>query len=317
MYVTSKFACGLAVFVLLFAGPNAFGQSKKWEVKRTNAVMWTPVDVDRQDTLNGPLGNEGAPDVSRVTFIRRESGGSKLKYRIRDANGKVWVAKIHEGESRAEVAANRLLSGIGYKTETVYFVPRITIPGKGTFSNVRLEARPENVERKGRWKWNKNPFSGTNELQGLKLMMAFLANWDMKDSNNVILRENGVDYYVVSDVGTAFGRTGKVGFPLLNMIGRSRNNPADYSKVKFVKGTRKGRIRVEFNGKNRGQMKNITVSQARWLTSKLSQLSDEQIRDAFRAAHYTPSQVEALTQAVKRRIRELQSATGEERIGMR
>ena len=31
------------------------------------------------------------------------------------------------------------------------------------------------------WRWDDNPFVGTNELAGLKLMVMLLGNWDNKD----------------------------------------------------------------------------------------------------------------------------------------
>jgi hypothetical protein len=37
----------------------------------------------------------------------------------------------------------------------------------------------------------------------------------------------------------------------------------------------------------------------------LSQLSDQQISDAFRAANYSPEQIEALTKTIRARIDEL------------
>lgn len=297
-------ALGLAAIFVVFIGAVAAQQR----------VMWSAVNVRSQNLLHGPAGQAMKPDISSVTFVKEDTAGNSLKYRIKDAKGNEWVAKIGN-EAQAETAAVRLLQGIGYKTETIFMVPELTIPTKGTFKNVRLEARPASVGRVGRWDWSSNPFKGTREFQGLKVMMAFFANWDMKDVNNSILRINGVDHYVVSDLGTAFGKTGSVGAPLFWMIGRSRNVPADYQKAEFVKGVRNGKVELEFNGKNGGVMKDITVEDVRWITSLLSQYTDQQIRDAFRSANYSPSDVEVLTQGVKRRISELRRMAPERNIG--
>ena len=78
--------------------------------------------------------------------------------------------------------------------------------GKGTFKNVRLEARPDNIERLGEWKWTSNPFVGTKELQGLKMMMVFMTNWDVLDLQNKILQVGDENHYIVSDLGSTFGR---------------------------------------------------------------------------------------------------------------
>lgn len=52
-------------------------------------------------------------------------------------------------------------------------------------------------------------------------------------------------------------------------------------------------------------LENVTKSQAKWLGDLLSQLSDGQIADAFRAAGYTPEEVEQLARVVRERINQL------------
>src|SRR5215207_582760 len=163
------------------------------------------------DLLAGPGGEEMRPDLSRLTFVKEEKGGYSKKYRVRDAKGRVWVAKVGR-EAQPETAVTRLVWAAGYVTEVTYLAPRATIPGKGTFENVRFEARPENVERSVAWRWADNPFSGKREMQGLKIMMALVENWDLKDDNNRVLAVGGQGgtelHYIVSDLGATFGKTG-------------------------------------------------------------------------------------------------------------
>jgi len=52
-------------------------------------------------------------------------------------------------------------------------------------------------------------------------------------------------------------------------------------------------------------VKDIPVADAKWLGKLLEPLSDEQIRDCFRAAGYTPEEVEGFAATVKERIRDL------------
>lgn len=277
------------------------------------AVLWEPTDVRSQNLYHGPGGRTGHPDISRITFIREEKGGYSKKFRIKDANGNIWIAKIGK-EAQSETAAVRLLSAIGYKTEINYLVPRLNIPGKGTFSNVRLEARPGNVERGKQWNWGRTPFERTPQMKGLMLMMAFLNNWDMKSANNVILTTRDEDQYVISDLGVSFGKTGSNSLPLFWWIGRSRNNPSHYANSRFITGTKNGRVKVHYNGKNRSRMKDFTTSDARWLADHLTQLSDSQIRDAFRAANYSRSEIDQLTRAVRSRITQLDRASNNGRL---
>ncbi len=277
-------------------------------------VLWEKVSISAQDLYEMPDGGDMKPDLSRITFVSVEKGGHSLKYKIKDGSGQKWVAKIGD-EAQSETASVRLLSALGYKTETVYLIPRLTIPTKGTYSNVRLEARPENVDRGKNWRWGQTPFEGTRQMQGLKLMMAFLNNWDMKELNNVILKRNGQQQYVISDLGVSFGKPGKIRLPLFWVIGRSRNNPDHYSKSKFVKETDKGMVKLAYYGKHRGMMKNFTVADARWLADLLTQLSDKQIRDAFRAANYSAADINTLTRAVKDRISQLDRAASPRSAG--
>ncbi len=302
----------LAAFALLVSVAAA---QKKADMggRAGNAVIWESVNIKNQDLFLGPGGSAMQPDLSRISFISEQKGGYSKKYKIKDGSGAIWVAKIGL-EAQSETAAVRLLSAIGYKTDINYLVPKLMIPGKGTFFNVRLEARPDDVDRKGEWKWGDNPFEETREYQGLKIMMAFLNNWDMKKANNVILKKGNERYYAISDLGATFGKTGSNPLPLFWRIGRSRNNPEDYSKAKFVKGISNNKVKLVFNGKNRSQMGDITVSDVRWLADLLIQLSDMQIRDAFRAANYSQRDVDLLTHTVQYRIAELDRAALTRRV---
>jgi len=190
-------------------------------------------------------------------------------------------------------------------------VPHVDIEGKGSFDNARFEARPKGQKRLGqRWDWSKNPFVGTNELQGLKVLMALINNWDIQNHNNNILLvtdeatgEKEARYFD-TDLGASFGKEG-------NFIGHTRNRPDQYvADTKFITGVEHGMVRFDYKGKNKQLINDITVGQAKWLGNILSQLSDQQISDAFRAANYSPEQIEALTRVVKARINELVNLPG-------
>jgi len=290
-------------------------QKKKKEAPTGRAVLWErPNDIASRDLYLGPGGAAMRPDVRRITFIKEEKGGYSKKYRVRDAAGREWVAKVGK-EAQSETAAVRLLYGLGYVTEVNYLAPRVTIPGKGTFTNVRFEARPESWDRVGEWNWKKNPFVGTQELQGLKVLMALINNWDLKDSNNVILKVRGDKElrYAISDLGATFGHASTT--PILWRITRSRNNPANYAKSNFFEKVKGDRVVLHFGGKNRGLLKDISIHDAQWVGSLLSQLTDRQIRDAFRAANYAPGQINLLAGEVRERTNELLSLRPGVQIG--
>ncbi|MDQ4121596.1 MAG: hypothetical protein M3209_09135 [Acidobacteriota bacterium] len=294
--------------------PAAAQEKSKKSQPQGKPVMWERVDISGQDLYLGPGGVEMQPDVTKVTFIKEEKGGNSKKFRIKDAAGREWVAKVGN-ESQAETAAVRLLAAIGYKTEINYLVSSLNIPGQGTFSNVRLEARPENIERLERWQWDKNPFAGTNELQGLKILMALLNNWDLKDGNNMTIKKSDEMHYIVSDLGATFGSDGGNNLPIFWRFGRSKNNPADFVSSDFIKEIEEGRVEFSFKGKGMKLFDDITVEHGRWLADLLTQLSDKQIEDAFRAANYSPEEIKMLSQAVKNRITALDQATRQKQVG--
>jgi hypothetical protein len=297
--------CPLLLVAAAAAPGQAQGDEKKVKKVYTGTpVLWrAPDNIETRDLLNGAGGEAMKPNLSRVTFVSVKEGGWSTKYVVRDASGNEWVAKLSK-EAQPETAANRLVWAIGYETEIVYLVPELEIQGKGTFKNVKLEARPKHIKRDGDWPWLGNPFEGKNEFQGLKILMLLLNNWDMKDDNNAILATKGDTSserrYIISDLGATFGKTGGI-------ISRSRNKPSDYVKSEFVKGVKGDVVEFHYGGKNGKVFAGLTIDHAKWLAGWLTRLSDDQIKDAFRAANYTPEEVDLLAGAVRARINTLLS----------
>ncbi|HEY2964209.1 MAG TPA: hypothetical protein VGJ37_17435 [Pyrinomonadaceae bacterium] len=298
------------VFVALLIPSIETGLAKSKKKKGTptgTPVMWRkPDDISSRNLFLGPGGTSMRPDLDRITFLKEEKGGYSKKYRVRDGSNREWVVKIGK-EAQSETAAIRLLWGVGYLTEVNYLVPRVTIPSKGSFTNARFEARPDEWKRGGEWKWKQNPFTSRPEYQGLKIMMALINNWDLKDSNNVMIQvptDRGNELrYVISDLGATFGHASTT--PLFWRITRSRNNPTNYAKSDFLEKVKGNRVVLHFGGKNRGLMKDFTVDDAIWIGSLLAELSDQQLKDAFRAANYRPDQVDLLVRVVRARTNEL------------
>src|SRR5690349_20221461 len=302
------------LILLLLALPlSAAAQEKNKDKKEKKALTGTPVmwrapeDIAQRNLILGAGGEEMKPDISQVTFIEQKKGGYSTKYRVRDAKGNEWIAKIGK-EAQPDTAANRLVWALGYETEIAYLSPHVRIEGKGEFDNVRFEARPANVKRTGNWMWENNPFINKPEFRGLKILMVMINNWDMKDENNEILAERGNTTgegelrYIISDLGGTFGKTG--GF-----ISRSRNKPTDYEKADFIKKVNGDVIDFSYSGKNQKLFEGITLADARWLSDLLKRLSDEQIKDAFRSANYSPEEVNVLFRAFKDRINQLANPT--------
>lgn len=302
----------LAITFFTSCASVTYAQEKeKKALPKGTQILWRePTDIARRDLLLGPGGEQMKPDLSRITFVKEEKGGYSKKYRVKDGKGRTWVAKLGK-EAQSETAAVRLVWAVGYVTEINYLVPRLTIEGKGTFENVRLEARPDNVDRFDEWTWTANPFAGKRELQGLKVLMALMENWDLKDSNNrvlVVKRGNATElHYIVSDLGTTFGKTGGQKSPIafIKSIKGSRNEPDDFANDQFIDEVQGDTVRLDYDGKNADLMRNISIADARWIGGLLARLSDRQIEDAFRAANYNAAEVRLLSGAVRKRINQL------------
>jgi hypothetical protein len=190
------------------------------------------------------------------------------------------------------------------------------VSADGVVHGARLERIVNGQKKSGNWSWFKNPFVGTKELNGLRIMMALINNWDLKEINNAIYTENGKGpRYLVSDLGASFGETG-------NVITRSKSNPNDYIGTKFVQEATPEHVDFFLSSRpfvlsaidvpnyvTRTHMqdvvKKIPVADAKWLGKLLGRLSDEQIRDCFRAAGYSPEEVEGYAAVVKERITDL------------
>jgi len=290
--------------LIIFGTVSVFGQQKS-AVGSGKPVMWEASQISKRDLNYGPGGTEMQPDFSKAKFLGDQAGGNNLKYRIADSSGNVWVVKMAD-ESQPEVAAVRLLWALGYPTEINYIVPKMNIGSKGNFKNVRAEARPTDVKRIDRWAWESNPFNGSKELDGLKLMMAMFNNWDLKDENNVILQKGGKDFYAIADLGSSFGRGATT---VGGRGGRSVNNPQDYANSGFINGVKNGIVEFEFKTYNDHFLKGVKVESARWLVGLLQQLTDAQIQDAFRAANYSAGDVTILSRAFRARIGKLDQLT--------
>ena len=310
-------ALTLSSAALAAAQSDSKKDEKKAAAPQGTPVFWQePSDISSRNLLLGPGGEEMKPDLSQVIWEGTEEGGYSVKWRVRDASGKKWVVKVGN-EAQPETAATRLVWAAGYPVEINYLVPCVKIvnapkpkknvkkcEGKG-YANVRFEARPENYKRLDNWSWEKNPFVGSKEFAGFVVLMGLLNNWDLKDTNNKIIYAPGEGgagelRYVISDLGATFGKTG-------GPFTHSRNEPKKYIKTGFVEEVEGDRVRFDYHGKKGGLFENITIEQAKWIGDVLARLSEEQVKDAFRAANYTPEEVEGLAQEVLGRINALHS----------
>jgi len=321
------------VITLGFCLPVAADESskKKALLVETNSgasgsIWHDPGDISSQNLRYG-LGGQAHEAAGKFKFIKEDKAGTSAKFDIEDEQGVRWRAKLGE-ETKSETAASRLLGAVGYFSDEDYYVAELRVDGMqklsrgnkfvsadGVIRGARLK-RHKKQKKIGNWSWFHNPFVGSKELDGLKTMMALSNNWDLKEINNAIYEEEGgVRYYEVSDVGATFGRTG-------NPFTRSKSNMKDYRGTKFIQKTALEQVDFSLHSrpfflagidvpnyitrtKMQGIVKKIPRTHAHWVGQLLGRLSAEQIRDCFRAAGYSPDEVEGFATVVQGRIAEL------------
>jgi hypothetical protein len=298
-------------------------------------LIWKdPGDISSRNLFYGSGGEKGQPHPP-VTFEKEDLKGTNPKFDVRDQDGEKWKVKLGV-EARPETAATRLLWAVGYFTENDYLIPELKVenlpphlqrgqnlvnPG-GIVKGVRLKRHPPHAEKEGRWPWKKNPFYGKREFNGLRVMMSLLNNWDVKDENNAIYKDDraGKELYMVTDVGASFGSIGYRLGP-----GRGKGSLDLYKKSKFISHVHKDTVDFAspahstvigllgiFSIPNfvtrmhlRWIGRNIPIEDAKWIGSLLAQLKPEQIQDAFRAAGYSDKDVMTYSEVVEKRIGQL------------
>ena len=314
-------------------GKQEEAKSEKKEQKRKEgeptprlpAVIWhQTIDVNQLNLFSGVGGKEDAPSPdAKYKFKKEDMSGTSPKFDVEDDHGVKWRVKMGQ-EPRAETAATRLLFAAGYFVDEDFYIDELHVEGlpplkrgqafvtDGVVHGARLERRMKEVKKLGTWDWFKNPFVGTKEFNGLRIMMALVNNWDLKTVNNSIYEVNDEAEYAVSDVGATFGKTG-------DPLHRSKSVLKDYEDSKFI-----DKVTTDFvdfvmhsrppliaavnipNYEKRTHMQDVTKhvprADAKWLGQRLSQLTEQQIRDCFRAGGYTQEEVEGYAAVIQNRI---------------
>ena len=299
-----------------------------------NPILWEdPGNIAEKDLYYGHGGKESVP-VGPFIFESEDRSGTNPKFDVRDSKGKKWRVKLGL-EARPEIVASRLLWAIGYFVNDDYVLPSADIQGLslkrgahmakgGRIVDARFAMKPEGQKKIGSWKWADNPLQDTKEFNGLRVMMAVLNNWDLKDVNNAVYedKENHRQIFLASDIGATFGTNS-----LSWTDARSKGNVFSYegsgflqrvnaATVDFATPKRPNTLLAETAGAGVKQYEmrkgidwignNIPRKDAHWIGVLLGQLSHQQLVDAFRAGNFPPAEIEVYVKVVERRILDLQ-----------
>ena len=308
-------------------------------------LLWRdPGPIGQLDLLHGSGGRESLPEPP-FTFDDEERTSPTPVLGVHDGTGRRWTVELGR-DARAEVAASRLLWAAGYLTQDDYVLWKASVRDlrmrnarryvhtdrkrrrgvrgpyeqagapESYFTDARFAKKVDGQRELGYWQWQRNPFSGTQEMNGLRVMMALLNCWDLKDQNNEVVADpgSGSELFRVTGVGASFGRTSPRA-----LRGRRHDDPRSYAKSKFI--TRRTASTVDFATPSRGFNpfslfhrggggaswvgRNVPRKDAKWIGSLLAQLSHKQIEEAFWAAGYSAPEVNLYANVVDSRIREL------------
>jgi hypothetical protein len=291
----------------------------------TAPVLWIkPKPATLSDWIWGPGGQARAPHPP-FRFIRENLSGTNAKIEVRDAAGAAWIVKFG-GEVHAETFAARLLNVAGYLAAPDYFVPSGVIEGvqglkrarwfvsrSGSFRAARFRLRDPNLTyvAGADWSWTQNPFRDARELNGLKILLMLLSNWDAKDArdgaggNTAVFADTqndfGVRYYAFTDWGASLGSWG-------GLLRRDRWNASAYERQTrdFVRVGRDGTLVWGYRGKHdRDITTGPGVEDVRWTLQQLSGVDHRNLRAALLASGATDAEAERFTRAIEDRIAQL------------
>lgn len=321
------------LLTLLVCQPGQAIQKPKKSEQPGKPILWRdPGAVESLDFVGGVTGRNRAPKPP-FTFIEESLSGSNPKIHVTDANGVEWSVKFGT-EVNAETFATRLAWAAGYFVEPAYFVAsgqvrnvgKLTrakehVKSDGRFADARFEMQREKgikkLDQEESWGWLKNPFTGTKELNGLKVIFMLTSNWDNKDvrdikrgSNTAIFRYpakftggDAEDRYLITDWGGSMGKWG-------GYASREKWDCKGFrSQTKdFVKGMKGDLVQFGYSGQHTDDFKSdIRASDVKWLLQYLGRITDAQLRDGLQASGATTEEVECFAQSLRDRINQLKA----------
>ena len=328
--------CGVAL-----AAPGRANKDKQVEkLPPGKNVLWTdPGDVSTLDFAHGKGGVDGEPQPP-FTFLKEDLGGTTPKVTVKDAADATWNVKFGD-EASPQVFCNRLVWACGYVVETEYYLANGQITGArklkraksmigkdGGFSGARFQLRSDSPKfiKAANWSWKDNLFLGTRQLNGLKILMMLVSNWDAKDTRDIdptgksasadtnlgIFQETsdeGIRYlFFVDDWGASMGRWG-------HSPARSKWDCESYrgQTSDFVRGVHNDVVEWGYTGKHDHDItQGIRVGDVAWLLQYLGQITDDQLRAGLASAGATPEQVECFGSAIRDRIGQLRRIAASE-----
>lgn len=285
--------------------------------------LWVaPDNLAERDLFYGAWGRTNAPDADDTfTLVGYKHTGLNPGLSVRDSRGRKWSVKQRRPDTLAsegpvEVTVSRLLEAVGYHQPAVYYLPSLRVAddwGTHREPGGRLRLAHPQLNEIGEWSWQQNPFVGTRPYQGLLAILLLLNSSDLKNSNNSLYRwhdgERAELRYVVRDLGTALGSTGR--------LAPAKNDIVAYERSRYIIGVRNGFVEFDYRGWHQELVRErLTPADVRWAADLLSQLSPRQWDDAFRAGGYAPAEAVRFVRKIHLKIAQALQVSGDRVAGL-
>jgi hypothetical protein len=305
------------------------GPRRLWSTRHR---LWRePSATDAADLRFGP-GGEALVPAAPFEFVEEHLTGSQPCVAVRDARRRLWRVKWGH-EAKPESFAVRVAAACGYFAEVTHYVhagvieraegltrARQCIDEAGRFTEARFELEDRSVRMlfdEHSWSWDDNPFLGTPQLSGLKILVMLLSNWDTKDRRDVSRGSNTAIFeyrvsrwarearYLITDWGGAMGRWGS------NLVSRGRWDVGGFEAqtAQFVTDVRDGLVSFGYQGQRTAEIaRNIPVEHVAWFSRYASRLTEPALAEALRVCGATPDESVRFARAIIERIRQLREA---------
>jgi hypothetical protein len=253
---------------------------------------------------------------------------------VRDARARLWRVKWGH-EAKPESFAVRVAFACGYFAEITHYVASGQIEGvtdltrarkcvdeDGHFESARFEIEDPSVRMlfaEHSWSWTDNPFVGTKQLSGLKMIVMLVSNWDSKDRQDVARGSNTAIFevpvsswtrearYLISDWGAAMGKWGAT------VVSRSRWDPEGFAaqNAQFVTSVKDGYVNFGYAGQRTAEItRGITVDHVEWFYKYARRLTVEALAAGLRASGASEDEAVRFADALRERIAQLGQAAG-------
>jgi hypothetical protein len=163
------------------------------------------------------------------------------------------------------------------------------------------------------WAWHDNPFVGTRQLDGLKIVVMLLSNWDSKDrrvvsrGSNTAIFEHRVSRlssearYLITDWGGAMGKWG------MTPVSRGRWDVDGFEEQTpdFITGVYGDVVDFGYQGQRSEIGRSIPIAHVQWFYRKVRRITEPALRMGLLVSGATEEEATRFARALRARIEAL------------